>query len=659
MTNSRTDYYKTRLADLGPGQETVGVTTSSGDPSGQVPTPAYHNKSTVNQAAYGAQSNDLTLGGNLSFDPSSPSEYNKNRIIATASGHSIELDDTPGKRRILIRHRTGNGIEFRSDGSMVVAAGNQTISVTKDQQIVIEGNATIVYGGNVDMQVAGDFNLSVGGSYNVTVGENLSTNVEGAMRTTVDNNVGLTVKGSKSETILGTSTNTVLGDNNTITKGVMRNTSQGNMQLSSGANTQISARDKFFQSAYNMNIAATDLSVFGAGGTIGGENIINYGKSATFSAGVTAPTFHGDLDGTAAQSIITSSQNYGEAVTSGSAFTLTNTATSISALPTGSLLNDYLYNTSVGAVKVQVDIGDYILKSINKSTATGGLANKDLSTAEYRAFLRQEYNLANPVVTGNAVASGKLSAEHTKTTPDEVGRISSQGTKNASSSNPIGPGFVGDGSSNYKAPDFNIVKVYNPSIIIPSTATVTNATKLTEGITVAKFTGSVGQMGNINKFTNTNRLQIARNLQPNAEFLRKYTDKKDRDFKDFRLKVVEGIYNPYSEELQEATWVNSINYYRSKGRAVVYELHNTSGTIAFTQTFDLAVKLKNTNVFQKLIIDHDTFDPSGDLNTQLILVMPNLDSNYKVDDGDFSKKIETRYNGKVMSASDIVELPYR
>jgi hypothetical protein len=319
MTNSRTDYYKTRLADLGPGQETVGVTTSSGDPSGQVPTPAYHNKSTVNQAAYGAQSNDLTLGGNLSFDPSSPSEYNKNRIIATASGHSIELDDTPGKRRILIRHRTGNGIEFRSDGSMVVAAGNQTISVTKDQQIVIEGNATIVYGGNVDMQVAGDFNLSVGGSYNVTVGENLSTNVEGAMRTTVDNNVGLTVKGSKSETILGTSTNTVLGDNNTITKGVMRNTSQGNMQLSSGANTQISARDKFFQSAYNMNIAATDLSVFGAGGTIGGENIINYGKSATFSAGVTAPTFHGDLDGTAAQSIITSSQNYGEAVTSGSA----------------------------------------------------------------------------------------------------------------------------------------------------------------------------------------------------------------------------------------------------------------------------------------------------------------------------------------------------
>ena len=651
MTNSRTDYYKTRVADLGPGQETIGVSNTTSDPTGQVPSPAYHNKSTVNQASYGAQTNDLILGGNLSFEATGPSDYNKNRVIATASGHSIELDDTPGKRRILIRHRTGNGIEFRSDGSMVIAAGNQTISVTKDQQIVIEGNATIVYGGNVDMQVAGDFNLAVGGSYNVTVGENLNTSVEGSMRTTVDDNVGLTVKGSKSETILGTSTNTVLGDNNTITKGVMRNTSQGNMQLSSGDTTHISSKNKLFQSSTNMNIAATDLSVFGSTGIIGGEGVTLRAETAT------ADTFYGDLSGTATTSTVTQSQNYGEAAT-GTAGSITETAIG-HPMPTASVVTDYLTKTSIGAVDVKVDIGDFILRSINRSTATGGLANKDLSTAEYRAFLRQEYNLNNPVVTGNAVATGKLSAEYTQTTPNEVGRISSQGTKNSSSSNPIGPGFVGDGNSDYKAPDFNIVKIYNPSIIISNTETVTNSTNLTEGIAISKFTGANGQMGNINKFTNANRIQIARNLQPNAEFLRKYTDKKDRDFKDLRLKVIEGIYNPYPEELRESTWVNSINYYRSKGRAVVYELHDTSGNIAFNQTFDLALKLKNTNVFQKIIIDHDTFDPSGILNTQLILIMPNLDDNYKVNDGNFSKEVETRYNGKVMSSSDIVELPYR
>ena len=68
-------------------------------------------------------------------------------------------------------------------------------------------------------------------------------------------------------------------------------------------------------SSPDINIGAADLSILAAGGTIGGENIINYAKnyygtSATFTAGVTAngvtsssgitaPTFHGDLQGTA------------------------------------------------------------------------------------------------------------------------------------------------------------------------------------------------------------------------------------------------------------------------------------------------------------------------------------------------------------------------
>ena len=46
-------------------------------------------------------------------------------------------------------------------------------------------------------------------------------------------------------------------------------------------------------SSPDINIGAADLSILAAGGTIGGENIINYAKnyygtSATFTAGVTA-----------------------------------------------------------------------------------------------------------------------------------------------------------------------------------------------------------------------------------------------------------------------------------------------------------------------------------------------------------------------------------
>tara|TARA_R110000868_G_scaffold382366_1_gene648941 strand:- start:20181 stop:22559 length:2379 start_codon:yes stop_codon:yes gene_type:complete len=665
---TREDKYQNRLAIIGAGQETLGVANDPNiDPTGQYPSQEYHNISTVNRAAYGASTNNLEMGSNLfGVNGGSASHYGKNRIIASECGHTIEMDDTPGNQRILIKHKTGNGIEFKTDGSMVMVAGNQTISVTKDQQIVIEGNATIIYGGNVDMQVGGDFNLSVGGSYNVSVGENLKTNVEGSMRTTVDDNVGLTIKGNKSETILKTTTTTVLGDNNIITKGAARYTSQGNMQLSSGANTQISARDKFFQSGFNMNIAATDLSVFGVSGTIGGENIINYGKSATYSAGVTAPTFTGDLTGRADTAIAADTAQLSAGATLAGAMWVspvtannwenTDQATVTSALPTASLLNDYLFNTSIGAVEVKVDIGDHLFKSINKANATGGLASKDLTTAEYRAYLRNSYNASNNNFVGSAVASGKLSEKYTKTTPDNIGRISSKGPTEMRGENRIGVGFISDADSKFKPPQDNIKATFTPAIIISDVDDITNGTKLSDGVTIASFAGCIGQKGNINQFTKSEKTQIARNLQPHAELLKRFRENKDKEFKGLRLVAVEGIYNPTTVDLAASGWKDSINYYRSKGRAIVYELQDANGQLVTSKMFDLAVKLKNTSSFEKLILDHDEFDPSGNLNTQIVIITPSFNDSYTITDGKFVKDVTTMYNGKVQSTSDLVEI---
>ena len=36
--------------------------------------------------------------------------------------------------------------------------------------------------------------------------------------------------------------------------------------------------------------------------------------------------------------------------------------------------------------------------------------------------------------------------------------------------------------------------------------------------------------------------------------------------------------------------------------------------------------------------------------------MPNLDSDYNVTEGDFFRNVETRYNGKVMSDNDLIEI---
>lgn len=657
------DELNDRIALLGPGQEEEGkLNLNEADATGQFPTVQYWFSSSINQSAYGSITNQLSLGGgfhSLDFTLPEPiaSLNTKNRIVSTATGHSFEMDDTPGNDRILIRHNSGNGIELRPDGSIIIAAKDQTVSVTGDSRIVIEGDATVVYNGNVDMEVAGDYNLNVRGDYNVSVGQNKAENIDGSSRTTVDGNNGLTVKGNQSKTVLKTSTSTVLGDNNNITKGVARHTSEGNMQLSSGDQMHVSGKNKLFQSADNINIAATDVSVIGSTGVIGGPSVIAhikniYATSGTYTDGVTAPTFHGDLDGTATTSTVTQSQNYAENLT-GSAGSITNTATDTTTrvAPTAALVSDLLTKTTIGAVEVKVDIDDHFKKLINKSDVTGGISTRDLNVSEVRSKIRDEANLNNGVFIGNAVASGVLSPSYANSTPPGTGRISGKGTNPIRGTTPIANGGYGANIFKFQAPQDNLAATFTPELVLPTT--ITNATKLAKNVPIATFAGGKGDNGNINKVLLVDRPQIARNLQPHAELLRRSRIRSNKDFENHRLVVVEGLYKTGPTE---TITPNSVNWYKSKGRAVVYELHDAAGNIDIEKTFDFAVQLKNITVFEKLILDYDTFDPNGSLNAQLVIIMPNLSEGYKVTEGDFFRNIETRYNGKVMSSSDLIEL---
>ena len=57
--------------------------------------------------------------------------------------------------------------------------------------------------------------------------------------------------------------------------------------------------------------------------------------------------------------------------------------------------------------------------------------------------------------------------------------------------------------------------------------------------------------------------------------------------------------------------------------------------------------------YDKIILDYDTFDPDGSLNTQIIVVMPNVPDTYRVS---FKKDIETRFNNNIQSVNELVEL---
>lgn len=651
-----------RLARLGPSTLEQGVEIDiNADATGVFPKFEDWFTSSTPKVSYGAEYTSLSLGGgfdNLELNTGDPvaSQQTRNRAITTASGHTLEMDDTAGNERIILKHNSGNGIEVRSDGSMVIAAGSQIISVTRDQNIIIEGNATLVYGGNLDMQVAGDYNLSVAGDYNLSVGENRSENTEGSYRTTTEGNEGRIVKGNNSETILGTSTSTILGDNNTVTKGQARFSSEGNMRIATGATATISAKTNLFQSSDNMNIAASSMSLFGATGTIGGVGVLFSGQGAIFEEGVTAPTFHGDLTGRADEAIASDTAVFaskGGGPGGADGWTNGNTATPTIVKPNSEILSNYLNNTPTGAVDVKVDIGGHLMKALNRSDATEGLGTRDLTTGEIRSILRTEGASSLTSFIGDAIGGGRLSPSYTKKQPPEVRRLASSKQEPYRGNNQAGSSMPGlDGK--FLAPDDLTDFKFTSDIVIKSNDTITRTTKVSEGINLATFLGVVAK-GRLNKISIANRPQIARNIQPNAELVKRIRSNRESEFKNHRLIIAEGIYAPTGAEEALSGWQESVNRYRSEGRAVVYELHNSKGKIDVEKTFDLAVYLKTVTSFEKIILDYDSYNTDGTLNTQLIFITPKLNEKYDPVEGTWSKSVETRFNGKVVTNTDLIE----
>jgi hypothetical protein len=365
---------------------------------------------------------------------------------------------------------------------------------------------------------------------------------------------------------------------------------------------------------------------------------------------VTAPTFHGDLDGNAAN---TYAQSYGEAATSGGG-SITNTSTPTTALPTSAILNEYLNQTSLGAVDVKVDIGDHLLRSLNRSSATSGISTKNLKTTEVRSFMRSESVRNDPLFVQNAVSTGTLSPTYSQNTPMPVSRVNSSNQEPFRGSTSLGTrGPIGD--QKFIAPD---IKTFNfvPDSKISNSDNITLGTQIIKSVPLSTFTGGKGSIGRLSEISIASRAQIARNLQPHAELLKRIRSNRDSAFRENRLVVIEGLYKPRDIELSSSDWSTSVNRYKSEGRAVVYELHNTQGKADLEKTYDLAVHLKTVGSFQKLILDYDTYNPDGSMNVQLIVVTPALSESYTVTDGNWSKEVVTLYNNTPLSNTDLIEM---
>ena len=186
----------------------------------------------------------------------------------------------------------------------------------------------------------------------------------------------------------------------------------------------------------------------------------------------------------------------------------------------------------------------------------------------------------------------------------------------------------------------------------PENQSVINArTRLAPGISMARFLGGYGDKQTMNHITDTTkRLALAKQYYLQAQVVQVVAEDISGEFGDYRLVVAEGLYRPAAGEVLS---IGSTNFLMANGQAVVYELIDEDGNNAYDKTFDLAVYLKDNIEFEKLILDYDSYDPSGQLNAQIVVIMPKIRHPWAVT---YENKVETQFNNYVQSTNELVEI---
>ena len=653
--------------------------SKKGDPQAEYPKPNYFYQSSMrqledHQLSMGGGDPDIDIADIMATTNRNSSDYTEASVKVTKSGHVLIFDDAGGQERIVLKHANGTGIEMRQDGTMIMRAESNVItSVGGSSVFMIEGDLKVSCK-NIEVDATGDLDMRVAGDYNLDVGGDKKENIKGSVRETIGKNKGSTVTGNESDIILGTRTNTTLGDHNNIIKGNYDNIVGGDYTMSGKGKALFTSMTNVGISSPDINIGAADLSILAAGGTIGGENVINYAKnyygtSATFTAGVTtngvtsssgitAPTFHGSLKGIAS---IARSQSYGEAATSGGT-AITDTATgatdtTATGQPTAAIMTTYLNYGNYGVEQVSIDEGDYIKDKINIGPNTGFITERPLTTKEIRTKLKDPANNTNREFINTLYAENRISEDYLKKIPTSInrsfdGEINYTPYENAGSGTSNSVLIKGSPQVQLILPD----KKYDPMALDPRKGvySVNPKTLLGVGIPLSTFLigTTLGHLATIEE-----RQSLARQLLLQSEVI-KYK-KSSEQFKDYQLVVTEGVYKATAGE----TLTNgSVPQLAQTGRAITYEMYDENNVSSPEAVFNFATRLA-TNLFgyDKIIIDYDKIDPAPaldgvSLNVQVIVVMPEVDEDYNIVGAPKpERKLETRYNNQVLSNTDLVE----
>lgn len=118
-------------------------------------------------------------------------KYPYNRVIETAGGHSIELDDTPGAERIMIYHKAGSYVQIDTSGTSTYKTAGDKYDINEENMhiyvggrcdVVIKGDAYVKVEGSKLEEISGDYKTIVHGNYDLDVGGHGNLNISDTLQ---------------------------------------------------------------------------------------------------------------------------------------------------------------------------------------------------------------------------------------------------------------------------------------------------------------------------------------------------------------------------------------------------------------------------------------------------------------------------------------------
>lgn len=167
----------------------------------------------------------------------------KVRILKSATGHHIVLDDRPDSERIEIHDSKGNRIILSREGldrimgnERVLNKGSRSEQVDGNAKLDLAGSQTEKVRGGHTRIVTGDTTLTLDGDFTERIGKTAFVRTVDAEGTTISIGGGVTedVAGSVKRTVAGAVTDTVVGGYGMTSAGQISLTSAGPVKLAAG-----------------------------------------------------------------------------------------------------------------------------------------------------------------------------------------------------------------------------------------------------------------------------------------------------------------------------------------------------------------------------------------------------------------------------------------